>query len=552
MRWWSLALGGALTVALAGAGPAPERGHQVVAADHQLASEAGLEVLRRGGNAVDAAVAAALAAGVVQPAGSGLGGGGFAVVEGALPRLALDFREVAPAAASRDMYVQDDGSVHPTASRAGGLAVAVPQESRGLAQLLRARGRLSPSAVAAPAIRLATGGFELEHHLARALERTSYSAVRALFAPGGGAAPEGEVVRRPDLARTLRRWASTSGEDLQSGQGARAIVDAAVGQGGVLTLHDLASVAPVEREPVVASYRGWTVVTMPAPSSGGVFLAQMLHVLEGYDLAGLGRGTGDLIHLEVEAMKHAYADRAHDLGDPDFVDVPTERLIGSERVDEIRRAIWPGRTFPPTYYGEVIAPPVDAGTQHISVLDADGGAASLTTTINTSFGSGVVAGATGVILNNEMDDFSAAPGVPNAYGLVGTEANAIEAGKRPLSSMTPTVLLRPDGTVAMVVGGSGGSRIITSVLQVVIGVVDFGLTPEEAVAETRVHHQWQPDKLFVEADLSEDVRRELRARGHDVVEVVDFSAVQVIVRGEDGVVSGASDPRKGGRAAASW
>lgn len=543
---------GAVTLAsLAWAASHPsEAGQAVVASDHVLASRAGIEVMQRGGNAADAAVAAALAAGVVQPAGSGLGGGGFAVVvDAGGERDLLDFREVAPAASSRDMYVGKDGAVDKQASRTGGLAVAVPGESRGLAKLLQEHGRLSPAQVSGPAVRYASRGYEVGAHLAKALRRTEHPDVQTLFTVGGEIADRGVVFRNPDAARTLRRWAATAGEDLHTGKGAAAIARTVHDRGGVLTADDLASITPKSRQPVVATFGEHTLVTFPPPSSGGIALAQMLAVLDGHDLEALGHNSADYLHLLTEAMKHAFADRAHHLGDPDFVEVPVEHLLSEERIQEMRQAIWPGRTFPTEHYGERIAPPKDAGTQHISVIDADGGAVALTTTINTSFGSGVVGDGLGIPLNNEMDDFSSAPGVPNAYGLVGTEANAIAPGKRPLSSMTPTVVLDGDGRVVMAVGASGGSTIISSTLQVYLNIAVFGMDPQAAVSAPRIHHQWLPEKLFVEPEVPVDVRRALEARGHELDVRPAFSAVQAVVRdGEQ--VQGGSDPRKGGWPAA--
>lgn len=523
------------------------RGRAMVAADHALAAEAGAEVLGGGGNAVDAAVAAALSGGVVQPAGSGLGGGGFAVVRlpGADP-VVLDFREVAPARATRDQYRTPGGGVDGAASKDGPSAVAVPAEARGLAELVRRYGRLDLAAVAAPAIRQARDGFPVGRHLARALGRTPYPQVRALFTVGGRIATEGDVVRRPVLASTLERWAATGGEVVHAGEGAAAV--AAIGGP---TVEDLAGYRCKDRVPLVGRYRGHTVITMPPPSSGGVALLQLLGVLEGYDLRALGRGSADYVHLLAEAMKHAYSDRAHHLGDPDFVEVPLERLLSAERIDGIQAAIRPTRAFAPDHYGPLLAPPADAGTAHVSAVDAEGGAAALTTTINNPFGSGVVVDALGIVLNDQMDDFAAAPGVPNAFGLVGAAANEITPGKRPLSSMTPTIVLDADGRVVVVIGASGGSQIISSTLQVLVAVLDFGLDPQEAVTVPRMHHQWVPDVLVVEPGHGPEVVRELEARGHHVTQEEHFSAVQVLVRQPDGSWAGGADPRKGGWPAAS-
>ncbi len=540
-RWGMVGAVATLTLLLAVA-PAPERGAALVAADHPLASRAGADVLGQGGNAVDAAVAAALSAGVVQPSGSGLGGGGFAVVHlPGRPDLSVDFREVAPRTASRDMFVKD-GVADATGAQDGGRAVAVPGEPRGLAELVKRFGRLSLAQVAAPAVAQAEDGFEVGAHLAASIGRTKYAEVTRLLSVMGHPAGRRERLVRADLGATLRRWARTGGEVFAEARGAAAITAAT---GGAVTAQDLAGYRPVDRAPLVGTFHGYTIVTMAPPSSGGVALLQALQVLDGYDLAALGHNSADTLHLLAETFQHVYADRAHHLGDPGFVAVPVERLLSEGRRDEIRRSVWPGRTFPTEHYGARIAPPNDAGTQHISVMDADGGAVALTTTINNAFGSGVVVDGMGVILNDEMDDFSVSPGTPNAYGLVGSEANTIAPGKRPLSSMTPTIVSDAEGRVVMVVGASGGPTIISATLQVVLNVLVFGLDPQEAVAAPRIHHQWLPATLSVEPGIPEDVLRGLRARGHEVVVQDAFSAVQVIVRAGDALEGGA-DPRKGG------
>ncbi len=539
-----------LVVTLVSAAPYPVRGGGVVSTDHPLSAQAGAEVLARGGNAVDAAVAAALSAGVVQPAGSGMGGGGFAViVQPDGTRSVLDFRETAPTGATRDMFLDDKGEPDSELSLRSGLAVAVAGESRGLMKLLDTWGTLSPKAVAAPAIRQATKGTSVGDHLAGGFARTNHEEVKSLFFDGGIAPVRGDRLVRRQLATTLKRWVSSRGEDLHAGAGAARVVAAAARRDGVITAQDLRDYEPKLREPIEVEFRGHTLVTMPPPSSGGVILAQLLRVLDGYDLKALGHNSSDYVHLLAEAMKHAYADRAHHMGDPDFVDVPVDRLVSDERVTEIRRKIWPGRTFEADYYGQLIAPPTDGGTTHISVIDEDGMAVALTSTINTAFGSGVVAADIGVILNNEMDDFSAAPGSPNAYGLIGAEANAIAAGKRPLSSMSPTVILDSEGEVVFSVGGSGGSHIISSTAQVILNVLVFGMDAQEAVSAPRFHHQWQPDLLLVEEDVPADVIHALEARGH-VIKRYDYSiAVQAVARDKDGLAGGA-DPRKGGWPAA--
>ncbi|MGC6513867.1 MAG: gamma-glutamyltransferase [Myxococcota bacterium] len=537
----------ALTVDAVAAAPRSPVGSAAVASDHALASGCGAEVLSRGGNAADAAVATALCAGVVQPAGSGLGGGGFAVVVDASgARHVLDFREVAPEGAAPGMFLDDEGQVVPNASRKGGAAVAVPTESRGLARLHTSFGVLPARHVAAPAIRLARRGAPVGVHLAGALERTSDSAVREAFEIEGELAGWNQTIRRPALARTLARWARTKGEDLHEGKGALQVAHHVGEHGGVLTPGDLARASVVARSPIVVPFHGYTIVTMPPPSSGGVALAQMLLALDAHGLTTLKRGSVTYLHALAETMKHAYADRAHHLGDPDFVDVPVEELLGPKRVEEIVDAFDAERTFAPTAYGPLIAPPRDAGTQHISVRDEAGMAVALTTTINTSFGSGLVEPSTGIVLNNQMDDFVAKPGVPNSFGLVGDEDNAIAPWKRPLSSMTPTIVLNEAGETVLVLGASGGSTIISSTLQVLLDVLVFGVAPTEAVAAPRIHHQWMPNRLWMEPGHSPDVVDALTNLGHEVEVRRAYSAVQVL-HYADGSVTAASDPRKNGQ-----
>ena len=515
----------------------------MVSSDHQLASEAGATILESGGNAVDAAVATALAAGVVQPAGSGIGGGGFAVF-GSQPEdmHCLDFREVAPAAAHPDLFLDTAGEVVPLASTKTGLAVGVPGEARGLAMLLRDHGRLSPKQVARPAIRLAKNGFVTGEQLLKAASMTPMASLFQDGAPG-----RGQWVQRPRLARTLKSWARSAGEALYVGPIAEDIVEATQAAGGILELSDLEAYQPVERTPLVGSYRGYTVVTMPPPSSGGAVLLQVLGALEDHDVSSLGHNSSAHLHLLAEYMQHAYADRAAVMGDPAFTEVPIENMLSDERIQAVQDRFSPTQTLERGDYGGAVAIPEDGGTHHLSVLDGDGLAVALTTTINTLFGSEVVASESGILLNNQMDDFVAKPGVPNSYGLIGRAANAVEPGKKPLSSMTPTVVFK-DGQVVLVVGASGGPFIISSTLQAISNVVDFGMTAEEAVSVPRMHHQWVPELLFVDEGIPVDVVEGLEERGHTIRQMDFFSAVQLIESSPDGFF-GASDPRKGGRPA---
>jgi gamma-glutamyltranspeptidase/glutathione hydrolase len=525
IRRWTVLAAAALVLAAA-ATPAPER-HGIVAADHALASEAGAEVIRAGGNAVDAAVATALAAGVVQPTGSGLGGGGFAVVSlnGAVH--VLDFRETAPAAATREMF-QGGAS-----SEVGGASVATPGEGPGLAALVERWGHLSRRDIAAPALRLAQRGFPLGPHVFRELVELGDGRAAlesALFARTGVAA--GERAKRTRLARAITAWVDHGGADFQRGWIAEDFVATARARGGVLTASDLAAWTPKDRAPLVGRYRGWRVETMPPPSSGGAVLLQMLGVLEGYDLGRMDPLGAEYLHLLAETMKHAYADRSRFMGDPDRVDVPIASLLAPARLDGVRASFDPARTFGPERYGMAAPLPDDHGTQHISVLVGEQ-AVALTTTVNLSFGSQVVGAASGVLLNDQMDDFAA------------DGPNTIAPGARPLSSMAPTVLTSADGGTRVVIGASGGPVIISAVLQVLLDLVDFGMDPEAAVSAPRIHHAWKPNVLKLEAGVGTAAIEALRAKGHEI-EVKTFeSAVQVAVRRGD-QYGAASDPRRGG------
>lgn len=531
--------------------PPPVRGRAVVASDSAEASRCGEAALAQGGNAVDAVVAAALCAGVVQPAGSGLGGGGFALVQrpGA-PPVAYDFREVAPAAAHRDLYndvVRADGL---PPARVGGLAVAVPGESRGLAGLHEAHGRLPLARVVRPAVVHARRGFHVGPHLARALGRVSSHDVAAELGVDGVVASEGDLLRRTELARTLRRFGATRGEDLHTGRGAAQIVARVQADGGILTLDDLAAYAPVVREPVVLTWRGHTVSTMPLPSSGGVILAQLLKAVDGAAIDGMEHNSAAYLHFLSHIMQASFADRAHFLGDADFGDIPIDELLEPARVQRMLDRFDPQRALPASAYAPEKRSRSDAGTQHISVIDADGMAASLTTTINTTFGSRLVAA--GVFLNDEMDDFTARPGEPNHYGLMQSDFNTIEAGKRPLSSMCPTILANEEGQPVVAIGASGGPFILSSTFQVLLNMVVFGMDPAAAVAAPRIHHNWIPDRLVVEGELSPDTVAGLKDRGHEIVVYRRFSAAQVVAVQPDGLRAGASDPSKGGMPAATW
>jgi gamma-glutamyltranspeptidase/glutathione hydrolase len=552
------------------ASPRPLRaplGRGIVACDNAEASHAGAELLARGGNAVDAAVAAALALGVASPAGSGLGGGGFLVTYSAKERVArvLDFRETAPAAATRDMFIVE-GKAVPERSRRGGLAVAVPGEPAGLAAVEARYGRLGLAAAAAPALRLARDGFVVSFYIAEAARRlaaagaptpsASDDALLALLAPSGKPVVEGERLRRPELARTLERFAQEGADGFYKGPVARAIVDAVRARGGILTDEDLARYRPLWREPLVGRFRGYTVYAAPPPAGGATAL-EALQILDARPpLTPLGAGSSAADHVIAEALKHAFADRARSLGDPAFADVPTVHLVDPAYARELAARIANGAVQRPEAYGDArlspapAAAPRDHGTSHLSVIDGEGNVVALTTTINLSFGARFVAGSTGVILNDEMDDFSAQPGVPNYFGLVGALANAIAPGKRPLSSMTPLVLVK-DGRAALSVGGSGGPLIISETVQAIVNVVDFGMDAQAAISAPRIHAQWIPNVVIAEPEVPTDVVEGLRRRGQKVSppEAPGGSGAQMVrVNGE--LLEAASDPRKGGAPAA--
>ena len=539
--------------------------HGAVASEHRLASAAGVEILQRGGNAVDAAVATALATGVVNPSSSGLGGGGFLVLWDAAKSRAtsIDFRETAPRWAYDAMYIRADGTLEAKASRDGALAIAVPGEARGLAMALERYGRLSFADVAAPAIRIAREGFAIEAHLAAQIasgrERLAADPELARVFLHADLAPKrkGELLKRPELAATLERLATVGVEDFYRGQIAADIAKsvAAAAKRSTppspaqpLDQEDLAAYRPLERAPLLFRYRGRSIAAMAPPSSGGGVLTEILAVLGPYNVAKL-RGQGAAWpHLLGDTMKAVFADRAAYYGDPAFTTVPLSRLLSPAHADQIRAKLNPKKAVPSASFGPNAAPASDAGTSNISVVDADGNAVALTTSVNTSFGSGVSVAGRDVILNNTMDDFSAQPGKPNNFGLVGSKANAIAPGKRPLSSMTPVVVTR-DGQVELVLGGSGGPRIITATLQTMLGVIDLNLSVDAAVSAPRIHHQWMPEVLMVEDEISAQVRAELSRLGHRVVPLpggVSVTAVGVSGTGPTRKLEASSDPRKGG------
>lgn len=524
----------------------------MVAAEHRLGALAGISILQQGGNAVDAAIGAALAVCVVNPSSCGIGGGGFMLIFDRSSRqvYALDYRERAPAAATAALFVRN-GEAKTELSRLGGLAVAVPGEVAGLLAAHRRFGRLSFGVVAAPAMAHARDGFAVEAHLAQAIAR-NHERIRAqpllaaiLLRPDGSPPAVGDRLQQPALARTLERIVLEGAKGFYEGPVAEAIVGTVRASGGVLTRADLRAYRPVWRAPLHGRFYGADVYGMPPPSSGGAILIQTLNILGADDLKSLGHQAPTYLHLLAEAMQFGFAARATRYGDPDFVTQPLARLLSPARGRQLRRRISAVTTFSPAYYGDGVTDE-DAGTSHLSVVDGDGNAVACTTSINTAFGSMLVAGHTGIILNNTMDDFSVRPGVPNVYGLVSGAANAVAPRKRPLSSMSPTIVTRR-GAVQLVVGGSGGPFIISATLQTLLNAMVFDMNAAAAVGAGRLHHQWMPPVVMLEPALA-GVAPALRRRGHHTAEAAEIGAVQLIRRTADGFLDGAADPRKGGEA----
>ena len=540
----------AFAAAVLGAAPVARAGAGAVATEHPLAAAAGAEMLRAGGTVVDAAVAAAAAVCVVHASSCGLGGGGFALVHRDDGRdLALDYREEAPAAATPERFLTG-GRPDEALARSGGLAVGVPGEAAGLVTLHRRFGRLPLARVLAPAIRLAGDGFPLAEapHLRREIERSvdllrADPGLRAVFLGADGAPPPADFrVRQPDLAATLERLGRRGAAALARGSAAAAIAGAVRERGGVLARADLAGYRPAWRRPLAGTFHGHRVVTFPPPGSGGVLL-EMLGILARDDLAALGAGSATLLHLLAGGMAQGFADRARWYGDPAFGPVPVAALLAPPRLGRLRAGLSAVRVVEPR--AELAS---EHGTAHVSVVDAAGTAAAITTTINSAFGAGIMVPGTGIILNNEMDDFALAPGVPNAFGLVGAAANALAPRKRPQSSMSPTVVLagrRP----ALVAGGSGGPTIISGILQVLLGVVAFGRPLEAAVAAPRIHDQAVPPVLAVEPGVAPEVRAVLERLGHRVIEMPAIGAVAAAGLMPAGEPAAAGDPRKDGGAA---
>ncbi len=530
--------------------------HGMVVSAERLASQVGLQILKEGGNAVDAAVATGFALAVTLPEAGNLGGGGFMVIRFPDGRATtIDYRERAPLAATRDMYLDSLGRFQPEKSTFGYLASGTPGSVAGLCYALEHYGTLPLERVLAPAIELARKGYRLDYWAARALARHAdrfrvFPGAAAIFLKNGVEPySEGDLFVQRDLAATLQRIAKEGPDAFYKGEIADRIAVDFAEHGGLITKRDLAEYRPIERPPVIGSYRGHRIFSMGPPSSGGIVLVEALNILEGFDLKRWEPGSSTTYHLIAEALRRAFADRAEFLGDPDFVDVPGHGLTSKAYADSLRRTIALDRASSSADIGHGNPWPFEAGeTTHYAVVDAQRMAVSVTTTINGAFGSHVVVPGTGFLMNNEMDDFSARPGVPNMFGLVGSEANAIAPGKRMLSSMTPTIVERGD-SLWFVVGSPGGPRIISTVLQAVVNAVDFGMDAQAAISAPRVHHQWLPDVLFYEPEIPIDVRQNLIALGHRLRRSPGMGQAKSIMVGEDGALWGGVDPRGSGFAA---
>lgn len=538
----------------------------VVSQDY-YASEAGLEVLKLGGNAIDAAVATGFALAVTHPQAGNLGGGGFMMVylKSEDRVIAIDYREMAPAGASRDMFLDADGNVDNRRARFSLKASGTPGTVMGLTQALSKYGSLPLATVMGPAIRLAEEGFPMSWALQASLTRyqnrlSADPATKAqFFKEDGSAYVHGEIFRQPELAATLKEIASKGADGFYKGWVADRIVETMQRDDGLITHDDLANYIVREREPLRSTYRNFEVVTMPPPSSGGVHVIQMLNVLEGWDMKSLGHNSADYIHRLTESMKYAYADRSKYLGDPDYFDVPVTGITDKAYAGSIRERIKLDRATPSTEIAPAPSLPYESNdTTHFSTMDAAGNMVANTYTLNFTYGNGRTVPGAGFLLNNEMDDFSAKPGTPNAFGLLGGEANAIEPGKRPLSSMTPTFLFK-DGQPYMAAGGPGGSTIITSVFQTILNAMEFDMNVATATARPRIHHQWFPDRLILEPGHSVDTRLKLAEMGHSVSAVASFNegervlgATMSIVRRPDGLMAGAADYRRPGAHAAAY
>jgi gamma-glutamyltranspeptidase/glutathione hydrolase len=550
------------TVVAASRGPVRAQ-HGMVASTSSIASQVGVDILKRGGNAVDAAIAVAFAEAVTHPAAGNLGGGGFMMIRLRNGKAtAIDYREMGPAAANRNVYLDKDGNLikGEGSSTVGYRAAGVPGTVRGMELALKkyGSGKLTWTQLTEPARRLAAEGFPLSYSYASNLRNNSdllgpYEDSKRIFLNNGKFYKDGDLLRQPELAATFARLQRYGPNEFYEGETARLIARDMKRHNGLMTLVDLHNYVAKEREPLRSTYRGHEVISMPPPSSGGAVLIEMLNILEGYDLRSFGWSSSERYHLMTEAMRRAFADRAAFMGDTDFVKVPIAGMIDKKYATILRSTIDTDRAStsaevragkPPGYESEE--------TTHFTVVDKDGNAVANTYTLNGGYGSGVTAKGTGVLLNNEMDDFAAKPGTPNAYGLIQGENNAVAARKRPLSAMTPTFVLRKDGSLWFAVGSPGGPTIINTVLQVITDIVDYDMNIQQAIDAPRIHHQWLPDELAYEPyGLSADTKRALESRGHKLVTRPRYmgDAEGIMIEDKTGVRLGASDPRGGDSAA---
>jgi gamma-glutamyltranspeptidase/glutathione hydrolase len=525
--------------------------HGMVASVDAMATQVGVDILRQGGNAVDAAIAVGFALAVTHPQAGNLGGGGFMLLRTASGRTAaIDFREMAPARASRDMFLDKQGNADSKLSLTSHLASGTPGTVAGFALAAKKYGTLPLRTLLAPAIKLARDGIIVNDALADDLATygkenlINHATSRAIFYKADGRPyQKGDRLVQKNLARSLQLIAQQGADAFYTGRIADEIAGEMAQHGGLIGKADLAAYRAVERKPVSGTYRGYEVFSMPPPSSGGIHIVQILNILENFDLAKWGFGSADAMQVMAEAEKYAYADRSEYLGDPDFVKVPQQALTSKAYARTLAQQIDVSKARPSSEIKPgKLAPYESNQTTHFSVVDKAGNAVAVTYTLNTYFGSGIVAGNSGILMNNEMDDFSAKPGTPNVYGLVGGEANAIQPAKRPLSSMSPTIVAK-EGKTWLVTGSPGGSRIITTVLQMVVNSIDFGMNVAEATNAPRFHHQWLPDQLRVEKGFSPDTLRLLEAKGQHVKVLPAMGSTQSIMIGPDGMRYGASDPR---------
>ncbi|HYJ86114.1 MAG TPA: gamma-glutamyltransferase [Pyrinomonadaceae bacterium] len=530
----------------------------IVASTNEVASRVGVDVMKRGGNAIDAAIAVAFALAVTHPAAGNLGGGGFMMIRLKNGKTtAIDYREMAPAAATRDIYLDKNGNLikGEGGSLVGYRAAGVPGTVRGMELALKnyGSGKLTWAQLIEPARRLAENGFTVTHSLARSLRGnddylSQYAETKRIYLNNGKFYQEGDLFRQPDLAATFARLQRSGPNEFYEGETARLIVADMKRNNGLMTMADLNGYVAKQREPLRGSYRGYGIISMPPPSSGGAVLIEMLNILEGYDLNKMESSSSERYHLMAEAMRRAFADRAEFMGDADFVKVPVAGLIDKSYAAKLRKTINLDRasTSAEVRAGEPAGHESEE-TTHFTVVDAQGNTVANTYTLNNSYGSAAVAKGTGILLNDEMDDFAAKPGTPNMYGLIQGERNAVAPRKRPLSAMTPTIVLRKDGSVWFTVGSPGGPTIINTVLCVITNVVDYGMNLQQALDTPRIHHQWLPDELVFEPyGLSGDTQRALAARGHKLVDRPRYlgDAEGIMIEEKTGVRLGATDPRR--------